>query len=127
MLESIKKKTINIFRFLQIFFKDYLPHIVFMVFVFQLLIYMGTLPYLNIIGKYYYYVFASLWLLANFLFKKYITNKKIFIAGMIMFLVAIPFTLLEMDAVSDSLGFAAFIFIFTFIIRQIIIERDLLR
>jgi len=40
-----------------------------------------------------------------------------------MFILAIPFTVIELEFASDVLGFAAYVFILTYVIRQLIIER----
>lgn len=123
MLETIKKKIIKIYNHLPKFFKEHLPHIVFLVFTYQLLSFLNTLPYVNIINKYYYYVFALLWIFANFLFKKSITNKRILISGMMMFILAIIPVILEQDYIGDVLGFVAYLFIFSYVVRQIIVDR----
>lgn len=122
---QIKKKIISIYSFCIKFFKDYLPHIVFLVFTAQLLIAMGGWPYLNIISKYYFYAFATLWILSNFLFRKYITNRGILIMGIIMFVLAIPTTILELAFLSDVFGFVAFVFLFTYVVREIVAQRNI--
>ena len=127
MLDKIKKKIIELYRSGLNFFKSYLAHIVFLVFTFQLLSFFNTLPYFNIINKYYYYVFAILWVFSNFLFKKYITNKRILISGIGMLILAIPTSLLELEFLNDVLGFAAFLLIFTYVVRQVFSERKLLK
>lgn len=123
MLDNAKKKVIKIYSHLPNFFKEYLPHIVFLVFTYQLLSFLNTLPYINIINKYYYYVFALLWVFANFLFKKTITNRRILISGIMMFVIAIIPVILEQDYAGDILGFVAYLFIFSYVIRQLISER----
>lgn len=123
MLGNISKKINKDARALLFSFKAYLPHIVFLVFTFQFLSYLNTLPYFNIINKYYYYVAAILWILANLLFKEYITNKRILIVGVSMFIFAIPAVFAELDVASDVLGFVAYIFIFTYVTRQIFVDR----
>lgn len=123
MLDKVQKKIIKIYSHLPKFFKEYLPHIVFLVFTYQLLSFLNTLPYVNIINKYYYYVFALLWIFANFLFKKSITNKRILISGMMMFIFAIIPVILEQDYIGDILGFVAYLFIFSYVLRQIIVDR----
>lgn len=120
---QIKKKITSTYSFSIRFFKDYLPQIVFLVFIAQLLVGMGGWPYINIISKYYFYVFATLWILSNFLFKKYITNEGILITGIIMFVLAIPFVILELDFFSDIFGFAAFVSLFTYVARKIVSRR----
>lgn len=123
MLSLYTKKIIRFLIHLPKFFKSYLPHIVFLVFTLQLLVAMGSLPYLNIIGKYYFYVAGILWVISVILFKEYITNKRILVLGLIALFVAIPFALIQIENVADIMGFAAFLFLLTFLIRQIFIER----
>lgn len=138
MLESFSKKMNSTLRFFtevvknisifcNYFFKQNLPYIVFLVFTYQLLVAIGSLPYFNLITKYYYYVFGFLWILSNFLFKQYITNKRILVIGIIMFILAIPTVVIELEFLSDFLGFAAFIFLFTYVIRQLVSGRADLR
>lgn len=126
MLDIIQKKIIKIYTYSLIFFRAYLPHIVFLVFTFQFLSFLNTLPYFNIINKYYYYVVALLWIFANFLFKEYITNRRILISGIIMFIIAIIPVMFEQNEPSDILGFVAFILIFTYVVREIVDQRDIL-
>jgi hypothetical protein len=127
MLGIIQKKIINIYTYSLNFFKAYLPHIVFLVFAFQFLSFLNTLPYINIINKYYYYVVALLWIFANFLFKEYITNRRILISGIIVFIIAIVPVMLEQNDLSDILGFAGFILLFTYVVREIVAQRNVLK
>lgn len=127
MVDKTKKKIKELYIRGLNFFRSYLPHIVFLVFAFQLLSFFNTLPYFNIIDKYYYYVFAILWILSNFLFKKYITNRRILISGISMFILAIPVSIIELEFINDILGFAAFVLIFTYVVRQVFVEREYLR
>lgn len=123
MLEHYKKKTVKIFKELSTFFNKYLAKIVFLVFLLQLLLAIGNLPRFNVIDKYYVYVIGIVWIVANILFKIHITNNRILILGLIMFLLAIPPTVLQFGVISDWLGFGAFLLLCTYIIRQIVIER----
>jgi hypothetical protein len=127
MLDKIKKKIITIYKQVLNFFRTYLAQIVFVVFILQLLAYFHTLPYINLIAKYYYYVAAVIWILINVLFKIHITNKKILIVGLAMFVLGIPASLFDIEFINDNLGFVAFLFIFTYIIRQFFLERKSLK
>lgn len=127
MVKIYKEKTIIIFKSLSNFFKAHLPEIVFLVIVIQLLLSLNALPYFNIIDKYYYYVTALIWVLLNILFRQYITNKKILAIGIIAFVTAVPFTILGLDTISETLGFLAFLLLFTYLLREIYTQRDILR
>lgn len=127
MVKVYKDKTIILFRALTYFFKTHLPEIVFVVFIFQLLVSLNALPYFNIINKYYYYVTAFIWILLNILFKKYITNKKILVIGIISFIFAVPFVILDLGPISEALGFFSFLLLFTYILREVFTQRDLLK
>lgn len=127
MLDKIQKKIRRFYTQLFNFFKAYLAHIVFLVFTLQLLSFTSNLPYFNLVNKYYYYVFALLWIFSNFLFKRYITNRLILIFGIAMFFLAIPPALIELEFLTDIFGFAAFVLLFTYIARQIFVERKNLR
>jgi len=127
MFNFYKEKTIKIAKQVPGVFKAYLPHVVFMVFIFQLLMFFGTLPYFNIINKYYYYVFGLLWIISNLIFKQQISNRRILVGGISMFVFAIPIVLLGLDYFADILGFAAFLLLFTYLLRQIFIDRQLLQ
>lgn len=124
MVKINKEKVALISKFLSGFFKSYLPEIVFLVFVFQLLVSLNALPYFNIISKYYYYVTAILWILLNVLFKRHITNKKILIVGIVIFILAIPFVILDLNSVSDALGFLSFLMLITYVLREIFIQKS---
>lgn len=123
MFKLYKKKVINSLKFFPWFFENYLPHIVFLVFTFQVLLLIGALPYFNILRNYYYFAFGILWILANILFKKYITNRKILILGIMMFVIAIPAVLINLESAADSIGFVAFLLLLTYVLRQLFIER----
>lgn len=124
---KVKEKTIAIIKSISSFFTAHLPEIVFLVFVLQLLLSLNALPYFNIISKYYYYVTAFIWILLNVLFKEHITNKRILILGIITFVIAIPFTILSLDPISETFGFLAFLLLFTYVTREIFIQRNLLK
>lgn len=94
-----------------------------MVFALQLLIAIGSLPYFNIIGKYYFYVSALLWIIGNILFKRYITNRRILISGITALLVAIPFSIIQIENIADIVGFAAYLFFLTYLVRQVVIDK----
>ena len=127
MLDKIQKKLKGIYTVVLNFFKTYLAHIVFLVFTLQLLSFVSNLPYFNLINKYYYYVSGILWVFSNLLFKKYITNRKILIGAMVIFAIAMPIAVVELDFLSDILGFVAFLLLFTYVLRQIFEERQSLR
>lgn len=127
MLENLSKKIKKINITGISFFKNYLPHIVFLVFLYQLLAAAGNFPYVNLISKYYFYVFGFLWILSNFLFKKYVTNRRILLLAFLAFFLSIPTVLLGLAFLSDVLGFAAYVFLFTYVIKQVLIERTHLR
>lgn len=127
MVKIYKEKLGIISRALSHFFKRYLPEIVFVVFVFQLLISLNALPYFNIINQYYYYVTAILWVILNILFKEYITNRKILIVGIVSFVFAIPFVILGLDFVSEAFGFFCFLLLFTYVVREIVSSKNLLK
>lgn len=123
MLDKIKKKIVKIYLGLFKFYKEYLAQIVFLVFALQLLSFISTLPYFNLIGKYYFYVAALLWIFSNFLFKQYIRSDRILRAALIIFILDIPIAMLELEEFSDTLGFAAFLLLLTYVSRQIFVWR----
>lgn len=127
MFSQTKKKIKDIYILGLGFFKSHLAHIVFLVFSFQLLSVFNTLPYFNLLGKYYYYVFAILWVFSLLLFKTYITNKFILVTGILTFVLAIPASIVEFELVSDILGFVAYLLIFTYILRQIFFDKQNLK
>lgn len=127
MVKDYKEKAITFFKSLSNFFKTHLPEIVFLVFISQLLVSLNALPYFNIINKYYYYVTAVIWVLLNILFKEYITNKKILVIGIMSFIFAVPFVILDLGPISEALGFFAFLLLFTYVVREIFSQKDLLR
>lgn len=127
MLEHLSEKIKKLIIVGINFFKRYLAHIVFLVFLYQLLVAAGEFPYVNIISKYYFYVFGFLWILSNFLFRKYITSARILMLAFLMFFLSIPTVLLELDFLSDVLGFSAYVFLLTYVLRQVIVERAILR
>lgn len=123
MLDKIKKKIIKIYLELFKFYKEYLAQIVFLVFALQLLSFISTLPYFNLIGKYYFYVAGLLWVFSNFLFKQYIRNDRILKAAIIAFIIDIPIAMLELNDFSDTIGFAAFLLLLTYVLRQVFIGK----
>lgn len=123
MLDNIQKKIITICIALFKFFKEYLAQIVFLVFALQLLSYISTLPYFNLINKYYFYVAGILWVFSNFLFKNYIKNDRILKAVLLAFILDIPLEIFDLEAFSDTVGFAAFLLLFTYVLRQIFLEK----
>lgn len=127
MVKIYREKIKTILKSLSGFFKRYLPEIVFLVFVFQLLISLNALPYFNIINQYYYYVTALLWVILNILFKEYITNKKILQMGIMSFIFAIPFVIFGLTPISEAFGFFAFLLLFTYVVREIVTSRDLFK
>jgi hypothetical protein len=127
MVKIYKERTIKIFKYLTYLFKAHLPEIVFLVIVIQILFSLNALPYFNIINKYYYYVTAIIWVLLNVLFKQYITNKKILVLGIVTFVLALPFTILGIDTISENFGFLAFLLLFTYLLREIYNQRNALK
>lgn len=127
MLDKIQKKIIKICLNIAKFFKEYLAQIVFLIFTFQLLSLIGVLPYFNLIAKYQFYVAGLLWILSNILFRKYISNDRILKLAILIFIIDVPLIILDLESINAILGFAAFVLLFTYICRQIFLERkDLL-
>lgn len=118
MLGLFKKKIIYIVNFGKRFFKGHLPHIVFLVFSFQILVAAGALPYFNLISQYSYYVFTSVWVIAVFLFRKQITSVFILKGIIILLLLGIPSALLGLANTVDALGFAIFVLIGTGVVKK---------
>lgn len=44
-----------------------------------------------------------------------------------MFVLSIPVVIVELDFLSDVLGFVAFLLIFTYVLRQVFSEREILK
>lgn len=124
MLGHFKKKIVLLVNFSTRFFKDHLAHIVFLVFVFQVLVVAGALPYFNLISQYSYYVFTVVWIIAVFLFKKQITSHLILKSIIALSLIGIPVALLGLVNFSDALGFVIFILIATGVIKKTLEDWD---
>ena len=127
MVNKIQKKINTLFKNGYGFFKSHLAGIVFLFFIFQLFAFFNTLPYFNLIGHYFYFVFGLLWIVFLLLFKKYIRNIFILIGGVSMFILAIPMALFEIEFLTEMFGFIAFLLIGTYVIRQIFFEREQLK
>lgn len=127
MLGLFKKKIIYALNFSKRFFKEHLPHIVFLVFSFQILVVAGTLPYLNLISQYSYYVFTTVWIIAVFLFRKQITSIFILKGIIILFLLGIPSALLGLANTVDALGFAIFVLIGTGVVKKSIEDWSVIK
>lgn len=127
MLVQIKKKIKYITKSILVFYKNNLPQIVFLVFIAGVLFIAGRLPYINIISHYYFYAFALVWIIAIFLFKLQITMRMVLFGGLGAFVVAIPLVILYLDSLADIVGFVAYLLLLTYIIREIVVQREKLR
>lgn len=123
MVENIKKKTIYLINYGKRFFKDHLPHIVFLVFSFQILVAAGALPYFNLISQYSYYVFTATWIIAVLLFRKQITNPFILRGIIFLILIGIATALFGLANLGDAIGFAIFVLLSTYAIKVVNKEK----
>jgi len=127
MLEKIYKKITKISLGFSRFFKEHLAQIVFLVFAFQILSFIGALPYFNLIAKYQFYIASLLWILANFLFRQYINTKIILKLALLVFILDVPIIILDFESLSSVSGFVAFVLLFTYVCRKIFVERNELK
>lgn len=127
MLGLLKKKITYIVNFGKRFFKEHLPHIVFLVFSFQILVAAGALPYFNLISQYSYYVFTAVWIIAVFLFRKQITSVFILKGIVYLFLLGIFAALLGLANTIDAIGFAIFVLIGTGVVKKSIEDWSVIK
>lgn len=127
MLEYLKKKIIYLVDFGKRFFREHLPHIVFLVFSFQVLVAAGALPYFNLISQYSYYVFTAVWIIAVFLFRKQITSVFILKGIVSLFLLGIFAALFDLVNTIDAIGFAIFVLIGTGVVKKSIEDWSIIK
>lgn len=127
MLDHLKKKIIRVSNLATDFFKKNLAQIVLLFFIFQLLMFARSLPYINIVENYVFYCIAILLLIAVLLFKVSVPNKILIQFTLALFIVAMFTTIFALSKISDLLGFIIYILIFFVVTRKVVRERNQLK
>lgn len=129
MLESIQKKIKNIITKSINLFKNNLAYIVFIGISLQVLLYLHRLPYINLVtnSSFYSYMFVFVWIVSLWIFRSKINSFYILVSALAVFILSVPMTLLGIVKANDALGFIAYVFLFTYIIRKVKTERKILR
>jgi len=130
MLENFQKKIKkSLIKSIAVFKKN-LAYIVFVAFALQVFFYIRKLPYINIIASssnYYYYAFVVVWVISLVIFRKRINNTFLLLGALSIFILSIPTAILGVTTLNDMLGFFAYILLFTYVFRKIMLEKNDLR
>ena len=122
MYTYCKKKIITLTNRLLVFVRKNLVQITIIGGVFIFLQLIKSFPYINIIPSYQFLVIGFTLFLSVILFGVIIANRNIIIGVIILFAIAAITTILELEAISELLGFIIFMLLLI-TLRQVIIER----
>ncbi len=124
MFTYIKKKIIEITDKVIAFFKDNLSQIIFLVFFIQILLGAESLPYINLIKNYEFYVTGLFIFLAMLIFRVIIPYERVLQIVLGFFIVASIVTIFDQTIISDLLGFIIFVLLLLIVGRQILREKE---
>jgi len=126
-MEKEKINLVHNLKSLTTFIKNNFIPLVALLLIFQLLEWIHTLPYINIVSNYQLYEIVIIAAVVWMFFYTYVTNRGILITAMLSFLLAIPATILKIDVISEILGFISFILLCIMLLQRIYRERKILR
>lgn len=124
MFTYIKKKIIEITDRIITFFKDNLAQIIFLVFLLQFLLSAKSIPYINLINNFEFYSIGLLLFLSMIIFRVIIPYQKTIQIVIVLFAVAALVSVIEQVAISDLIGFIAFVLLLLIVGRQILREKE---
>lgn len=123
MFKYIKKKIIELIDRIITFFKDNLAQIIFLVFLLQFLMFAKSLPYINLINNFEFYI-IGLWLfLSMIIFRVIILYERVLQIVLGLFIAAAIVTIFDQGLLADLLGFIIFVLLLLIVGRQILQER----
>jgi hypothetical protein len=123
-----KKKLVNNYyqRSKKAFLENF-PQIIILILLAQLLLAVHSLPHVNVIPDYYIYVFLLLLIVAWISFFKYFTSKRMLLLALLTLLLAYPALVIGIIAISEILGFIAYMLFIMAILQMIVRCRTVLR
>lgn len=124
MFTYIKKKIIEITDRIITFFKDNLAQIIFLVFLLQFLLSAKSMPYINLVNNFEFYSIGLLLFLSMIIFRVIIPYHKTIQIVIVLFAVAALVSVIEQVAISDLIGFIAFVLLLLIVGRQILREKE---
>lgn len=127
MLEIIRKKIITFASAATNFFKDNLAQLVLLLILFQSLLILQDLPFINLIDNFEYYSLAFLLFLAMIFFRIAIPNRKVVYVVLIIFALAIFTTILDLKDVNTIFGFVLFTLLLFIVFRELVRNRQELK
>jgi hypothetical protein len=105
------------------FFRKNLAEIIFLVFSFEILLAAKSLPYINLIKNYEFYVTALFLFLAMVIFRIIIPYRKVVQIILSLSVIAAILSILGNDSSANVMGFVIFILILLIVVKQIFEER----
>lgn len=127
MHSFIYKKIIKLSNRVSIFVRQNLAQIVIIVSLFVVLELIKSFPYVNIIPNYQFLVLGFILFLTVVLLRVSLSNKKIILFVLILFMLASFITIFDVRPISDLIGFIIFVLLTLVIIRQIANDRKNLK
>ena len=124
MFKYIKKEIINLSDRVINFFKENLAQVIFLVFLIQILLGAKTLPYINLIKNYEFFVIGLFIFLSLVIFRVIIPYEKMMQIVVGLFVVATVVTIFDQVLLADLLGFIIFVLLLMVVGRQILRERQ---
>ncbi|MBI4091591.1 MAG: hypothetical protein HY427_00060 [Candidatus Levybacteria bacterium] len=127
MFTSIYKKITNIFDRATDFVRKNTVQVVIIVSCFAVLELIQSFPYVNIIPRYQFLVISFVLLLSVVLLRVFISSKLINYVVLALFVISIFTAILDIEQISNLIGFVAFVLLSIMVIRQIFQDREKLK
>ncbi len=124
MFTYIKKKIIETVDKIINFFKENLAQIIFLVFLLQFLLGAKTLPYINLINNYEFYVIGLFIFLSMVIFRVIIPYERVLQIVLGLFILASIVAIFDQTIIADLLGFIIFVLLLLIVGRQILREKE---
>ncbi len=127
MFTFIIKKITKLFDSVTDFVRKNTAQVVIIVGTFAVLELIQSFPYINIIPKYQFLVIGFVLLLSVILLRVSISNKMINYFVILIFVIGIFTAILDIEQISNLIGFIAFILLFIIVVRQFFQDRKKLK
>lgn len=126
-MKTNKSYLFNLFKKLVQYYKNNIYVVVLFLLLTYIFIYLRTLPYINIIEHFYYYVGGLYFVILLVIYKKEFTPKRVFILAEVFLLISLFASFFNVSYISEVIGFLVLLILIVMVLYVVIKERKVFK